>query len=135
MNLTPPDPGCMMRTPERPNIKRESKMALYMYQAAYTPESWAAQLKNPQNRAEKVGKTACEAAGGKLVGAWYALGDWDIIIVCDMPDIESITALSLAIAAGGAISKQHTTALMSGAQAVAGMKKAASVAAVYKPAR
>jgi len=110
-------------------------MALYMYQAAYTPESWAAQLKNPQNRAEKVGKAACEAAGGKMIGAWYALGDWDLIIVCDMPDIESITALSLAVAAGGAVSRQHTVALMSGAQGVAAMKKAATVANTYKPAR
>ena len=37
-------------------------MSLYMYQAAYTPESWAAQLKNPQNRAETVGRALCEAA-------------------------------------------------------------------------
>lgn len=29
-------------------------MPLYMYQAAYTPESWAAQLKDPQNRVEAV---------------------------------------------------------------------------------
>ena len=43
-------------------------MPLYMYQVAYTPESWAAQLKNPQNRIETVGRQACEAVGGKLVG-------------------------------------------------------------------
>ena len=110
-------------------------MALYMYQAAYTPESWAAQLKNPQNRAEQVGRTACEAAGGKMIGAWYAFGDYDLIIIADMPDAESMAALSLAVAAGGAISKQHTTALMSGAQGVAAMKTAATVAKTYKPAR
>ena len=39
-------------------------MPLYMYQAAYTSESWAAQLKNPQNRIETVGRQACEAVGG-----------------------------------------------------------------------
>ena len=33
-------------------------MPIYMYQAAYTPESWAAQLKNPQNRVEAVGRQA-----------------------------------------------------------------------------
>ena len=42
-------------------------MPLYMYQAAYTAESLAAQLKNPQNRADTVGRAACEAVGGKLV--------------------------------------------------------------------
>ena len=45
-------------------------MALFMYQAAYTAKSWAAQLKNPQNRAETVGRAVCEAVGGKLVGGW-----------------------------------------------------------------
>jgi hypothetical protein len=38
-----------------------------MYQAAYTPESWAAQVKNPQNRIEAVSRWNCEAVGGKLV--------------------------------------------------------------------
>jgi uncharacterized protein with GYD domain len=51
-------------------------MPLYMYQAAYTPESWAAQLKNPQNRIETVGRQACEAVGGKLVGGWYCFGEY-----------------------------------------------------------
>ena len=50
-------------------------MALFMYQAAYTAESWAAQLKNPQNRAETVGRAVCEAVGGKLVGGWYCFGN------------------------------------------------------------
>jgi hypothetical protein len=45
-------------------------MSLYMYQFAYTPESWAAQLKKPENRVENVGRALCEAAGGKLIGAW-----------------------------------------------------------------
>lgn len=110
-------------------------MALYMWQAAYTTESWAAQLKNPQNRAETVGRSMCEAAGGKLVGAWYCFGKYDLMLVADMPDAESMAALALAVGAGGAIKASKTTALMSGSQAVAGMKKAASVAGSYKPAR
>lgn len=110
-------------------------MALYMYQAAYTPDSWAAQLKNPQNRAEEVGRAVCEAAGGKLVGAWYAFGEYDLIIVADMPNAESMAALAFAVAAGGAVRAAQTTALMSGAQGVAAMKKAATVAKTYKPAR
>ncbi len=56
-------------------------MPLFMYQAAYTAESWAAQIKNPQNRVEAVGRQACEAAGGKLVGGWLCFGDYDLIII------------------------------------------------------
>ena len=52
-------------------------MPLYMVQAAYTPEAWAAQLKKPQNRVSTVGGAICEAVGGKLVGAWYCFGNYD----------------------------------------------------------
>ena len=38
-------------------------MALYMHQAAYTAESWAAQIKNPQNRVEAVGEAGVRGRG------------------------------------------------------------------------
>ena len=80
-------------------------MALYMYQLTYTPESWAAQIKNPQNRIEKVGRAAVEAAGGKFIGGWLCMGEYDAVIIADVPNIESMAGLSLAIGAGGAISQ------------------------------
>ncbi|MEO8715796.1 MAG: GYD domain-containing protein [Acetobacteraceae bacterium] len=110
-------------------------MALYMYQAAYTPASWAAQLKSPQNRAETVGRALCEAAGGTLVGAWYCFGEYDLVVIADLPSVESMAAVALAVAAGGAVRSATTTVLMSGAEGVAAMTKAASVAKAYKPAR
>ena len=63
-------------------------MPLYMYQGAYTSQSWAAQVKNPQNRIEIIGRQACEAVGGNLVGAWYCFGDFDFILVADVPNNE-----------------------------------------------
>ena len=110
-------------------------MPLYMYQAAYTAELLAVQLKNPQNRADTVGRAACEAAGAKLVGSRYCFGDYDLIILADEPNNESMAAIALAIASGGAVKSAKTTVLMSGAEAVAGMKKADAVTKVYKPAR
>ena len=62
-------------------------MPFYMYQGAYTSQSWAAQVKNPQNRIETVGHQACEAVGGKMVGAWYCFGDFDFILIADVPNI------------------------------------------------
>jgi uncharacterized protein with GYD domain len=110
-------------------------MPLYMYQAAYTPDSWAAQLKNPQNRAEAVGRALCEAAGGKLLGGWYCFGEYDLVIIADMPNAESMAAVALAVGAGGAVKSAMTTVLMSGTEGVAAMTKAATVAGSYKPAR
>ena len=110
-------------------------MPLYLYKAAYTPESWAAQLKNPQNRVETVGRQVCEAVGGKLVGGWLSFGEYDLVIIADVPNNESMTAIALGVAAGGAIKASKTTVLMTGTEGVAALKKADAVAKAYRPAR
>jgi uncharacterized protein with GYD domain len=110
-------------------------MALYMYQAAYTPESWAAQIANPQNRVETVGRAVCEAAGGKLVGGWLCFGEYDLVIIADVPSNEAMAAIALAVGAGGAIKASKTTVLISGTEGVAALKKAGEVAKAYRPAR
>jgi uncharacterized protein with GYD domain len=116
-------------------VTREMIMPLYMYQAAYTAESLAAQLKYPQNRVETIGRAVCDAVGGKFVGGWYCFGEYDLVLVADLPDNESMTAIAVALAAGGALKSAKTTVLMTGAEAVAGMKKAEAVAKIYKPIR
>jgi uncharacterized protein with GYD domain len=110
-------------------------MPIYMYQGAYTSESWAAQIKNPKNRVEAVGRQACEAVGGKLLGGWYCFGDYDFVIIADVPGNEAMSAIALAIAAGGAIKSAKTTVLMKGAEIVGALKKATAFAKNYKPAR
>ena len=110
-------------------------MPLYMCQLSYTPESWAAQLKNPQNRIEAVARPACEAVGGKLVGAWLCFGEHDVVIIADLPNNESMMGVAMAVAAGGAAKSVKTTVLMTGAEGVEAMKKANDVAKGYRPAR
>ena len=110
-------------------------MSLYMYQFAYTPESWAAQMKHPENRIESIGRQLCEAAGGKLIGAWLCFGEYDVVTIVDMPNEESMSALALALAAGGALKASKTTTLITAAQGVEALKKAASVAKTYRPAK
>jgi len=110
-------------------------MPLYMYQAAYSHESWAAQIKHPENRVETVGRKLCEAAGGKFVGGWLCFGDYDFVLIAEMPDNQSMSAIALAVAAGGAIKSSKTTVLMTGQEGVAALKKAEAVAKHYKPAQ
>ena len=110
-------------------------MPLYMYQATYTTESWATQMKNPQNRVETVGRQACESVGGKLVGGWLCFGDYDLVIIADVPNNESMAAIALAIGAGGAIKASKTTVLMTGTEGVGALEKADTVAKSYTPAR
>src|SRR5262245_34393584 len=102
-------------------------MPLYMYQAAYSTTSWAAQRKRPENRAETVGRKLCESAGGRMIGSWYCFGEYDFVLIAEMPDNTSMSALALAAAAGGAIKSSKTTVLMTGAELVEALKKGAAV--------
>ena len=110
-------------------------MSIYMYQAAYTPESWAKQMQNPQNRVESVGRQVCEAVGGELIGGWLCFGDYDLVIIADVPNNESMAAVALAVGAGGAIKASKTTVLMTGAEGVVALEKAHIVAEAYSPAK
>jgi uncharacterized protein with GYD domain len=105
-------------------------MALYMYQASYTSEAWAEQLKNPQNRLEQM-RPVVEAAGGKLLAFYYAFGEYDVVAIMEAPDNVSISALALAVAAGGAVKEGKTTVLMSVEEGIEAMRRAGGTG--YRP--
>jgi uncharacterized protein with GYD domain len=53
-----------------------------------------------------------KGVGGTLEAFYYAFGDYDLIIIMELPDNASAAALSLAVTASGA-SKVRTTVLLS----------------------
>ena len=110
-------------------------MPQYLYQVAYTSESLAAQIKNPQDRLEVVGKQINDAVGARIVAGGYSYGEYDVSVIVDAPDDVSMAAVALAIAAGGAVRAAKTTPLLSGGQWVAALRKAPAVSAQYRPAR
>ncbi len=106
-------------------------MPHYLIQAAYTPEGWAALVKTPQNRVEAV-RPSIEKLGGKIEGAWFTFGDYDIIVVVQMPDNVSAAGIAMAFAAGGACKSVKTTPLLTVEEGVEAMKKAGKTG--YRPA-
>ena len=110
-------------------------MPQYLYQIAYTSESLAAQIKNPQDRLELVGKQIADAVGAKIIGGGYSYGEYDASMIVETPDEVMMAAVAIAIAAGGAIKSAKTTPLLSGSQWVAALKKAPAVSAQYRAAR
>ena len=108
-------------------------MPQFLYQAAYTSDSLAAQIKNPEDRLATVGGALEKTLGVKIVAGGFSFGDYDIAVILEGPDNETVAAAVVAIAAGGAIRASKTTPLLSGAQWVSTLKKASS--ASYKPAK
>lgn len=105
-------------------------MAQFLVEVAYTQQSWAALVKNPQDRTQTV-KMAVESLGGKIEQAWLAFGEHDAVVIVDLPDAVSAAAFSMAISAGGSCRSVKTIPLLSMKDGVAAMKKAASCG--YKP--
>ncbi len=56
--------------------------------------------KNAVNRLRAVEK-AIEAAGGRKIGAWWTLGQYDMVLVAEGPDDETATRLLLQIGMQG----------------------------------
>jgi uncharacterized protein with GYD domain len=105
-------------------------MPHYLLQVAYTPEAWATLLKNPQNRTEAL-RPVIERLGGRLHGAWLAFGEYDAVVVIEMPDNVSAAAFGMAVAGGGALKAVKTTPLITPEEGVEAMRKGAG--ASYKP--
>jgi uncharacterized protein with GYD domain len=105
-------------------------MPSYLVQVAYTSEAVAALVKKPHDRATIVGKTV-QKLGGTLKSAWLSFGDYDTIVIVDMPDNVSAAAFAMAISAGGSCTAVKTTPLLSVEEGVAAMKKAGGSG--YKP--
>src|SRR5438270_1117903 len=95
-----------------------------LLQVGYTPEAWASLIAQPHDRLDAV-RPAIEKLGGKILHGWFAFGDYDLIAILEMPTNVEAAAFSLAAAAGGAIRTIKTTPLMSTAEGIEAMKKAA----------
>jgi uncharacterized protein with GYD domain len=67
---------------------------------------------------------AVEKLGGNLEGFWFAFGDYDVVLVCQMPDNVSAAAFSMAVSAGGALRAAKTTPLLTAEEGIEAMKKA-----------
>lgn len=101
-------------------------MAYYMYQATFTPEAWAALIKKPSDVTQR-NKALVEALGGKVVGAWFAFGDYDVIMVVEFPDNVSVAAAAITAIAAGSGKAFKTTPLLSVEESIAVMEKAGSL--------
>ena len=106
-------------------------MPHYLIQVGYNSRGVAALVNEPQDRIEKV-RPAVEALGGRIECAYYAFGEYDIVLTVEMPDNTKAAAMALAVGAGGTVSSYTTTVLLTAEEAVQAMSAAAE--SVYRPA-
>lgn len=86
-------------------------MSKYMFHATYTGEGLAGLLKEGGSRRRAALTQTIEAMGGNVEGLYYAFGETDLYIICDLPDDATATAVSLNIASAGALNIKATVLL------------------------
>ena len=103
-------------------------MPKYLVQASYTVEG----LRGLQNdsgsgRRDAITK-AFTASGGSVECAYFAFGDHDVVVIADLPDNVSATALAISVSATGLV-KTRITPLLTAEEVDAALKKTVS----YRP--
>ena len=102
-------------------------MPLYMTQFAYTPEAWAALVDSPEDRSAPV-RELTEAMGGRLIGWYLSMGDYDGLLIYEAPDDATAGAAVLAAARRGHLRATKTTPLFSADESVEIMRRAGGTA-------
>ena len=105
-------------------------MPRYLVQASYSSEGTAAMISNPADRAAVI-RQLVESVGGNLEVFDFAFGDYDVVIVAELPDNVTMAALSMAVSASGVAKTIKTTPLLSVEEAIEAMQKAGQVS--YQP--
>jgi uncharacterized protein with GYD domain len=104
-------------------------MPLYFGRFKYSSDAIKAMLENPQDRSAAAREVA-ESLGGKLMGFWFAFGEYDGAFLMEAPDNTTAAALAMAVGATGA-AQIESTVLLDMDEAQEAMRKAA--AATYRP--
>jgi uncharacterized protein with GYD domain len=106
-------------------------MPLYSFQCSYSSASWKAQLSNHQDARARI-SGLLEAAGGKLIDAYYSFGEHDLLIIGDLPDNSSAAAVAIAANAGGAVANFKTSPLFTLEEGKQVLERASTAGRSYK---
>lgn len=101
-------------------------MPLYLVQASYTPQALAAMVKSPQDRSQAI-RPLVEGTGGRLRDVFFCQGDYDLVVLIEVPDAEAANAIALAAVGAGHLKAYKTTALFTPEETMGAMRRAAQL--------
>lgn len=86
-------------------------MAKYLIEASYTAEGLRGLQKDKASGRKQAVTKLVEGLEGKLEAMYFALGEHDVILIVDVPDIISGAALALGVSASGLVRTKSTVLL------------------------
>lgn len=86
-------------------------MPKYLYRASLSAEGLAGVLAEGAAARRKVVTDAVEALGGTVEAFYFAFGDDDVILICDMPDNATAAAFAIEVGSSGRVAPSTTVLL------------------------
>lgn len=78
-------------------------MPKYLFEASYTLEGVKGLVKDGGSKRRAAVEALTKELGGRVEAFYFAYGKHDAYVIVDLPDSASATAVSLAVAASGAV--------------------------------
>src|SRR5262249_44136346 len=101
-------------------------MPKYMVQFSYTTDAWKTMTQNPQDHTATI-QGLVEKLGGKFEALYYSFGEYDGLVLCDLPENQAATAVVLAAISPGHVKNIKTTVLLTAQELMQAEQKAKDV--------
>ncbi len=105
-------------------------MTFYLCQAKISKETMNALVQSPQDRMIAMTRVL-KGIGGRLHYYFFCFGQYDIVLVFELPDNVTAASLAMTLTASGSVSEVDTTVLLTMEEAIVAMQKAGEATAVY----
>jgi uncharacterized protein with GYD domain len=107
-------------------------MLRYVSFFSYTGEAWKRMITQPGNRANAA-RELIEEIGGTMEAFYWMLGDWDGLVIYEMPDVAAAAAFSGRVTSSGLLKSVSTHQLISSDEGHEALLKAGSAEGAYQP--
>jgi len=85
------------------NKKTKEETMEFVVLGKYTAAGLGGFAKNPKEDRKAVIGAMMEAAGGKMHNLWLTRGEYDVVVVGEAPDFETVAAIKMMVLASGAL--------------------------------
>lgn len=107
-------------------------MPYYLARAKISKDMISALVSRPEDRLVATTRFL-QQIGGRLHNYFFSFGEFDIVLLFELPDNVSAASLSMTLTAAGSITEMETTPLLTMEEAVAAMQSAGQATGVYVP--
>lgn len=107
-------------------------MAFYLLRAKYAEDSMNALVQRPEDRMLTTTKLLKEV-GGRLLYYFFCFGEYDIVLLFELPDNTSAASLAMTMSAAGTVTQTETIPLLTMEEAIEAMNQARRASGIYVP--